>query len=143
MNKKAENFKAYLKKQKVTCFAIDEIKNDAMNTVAFRSYMDVAGRRLETLVLCDSTIYTMIRVRVFPKALSAKNEAKLRKQIDMLNGTYKILKFYLSPEGDLVLDVTIPAPAGTVDGDMIFTMMDVIIRNLETEYEKLAEVIGR
>ena len=142
MNKRARNFLDYLETNKITCFQTDEIANDAMNTVVFRSHMDVCGAHLQTLVLCDSTLYTVIRVLVLPGALAA-GEEKMRKRIDALNRKYKILKFYFAENGDLVLDAVIPTPAGEIDGDMVFTILDVIIRNLETEYESIVKPVSQ
>ena len=143
MNQKAKRFQDYLIEKGITCFQKDEIAGDAMNMVVFRSHMDIGGQSLQTLVLADSTIFTMLRVLVMPGALAKENEIALRRQVDDINGRYKIFKCYFAPNGDLVLDAVIPAPAGEIDGDMIFTLFDGIIRNLKTEYEKIAALCGR
>ncbi len=143
MNQKAKRFQDYLIEKGITCFQKDEIAGDAMNMVVFRSHMDIGGQSLQTLVLADSTIFTMLRVLVMPGALTKENEMALRRQVDDINGRYKIFKCYFAPNGDLVLDAVIPAPAGEIDGDMIFTLFDGIIRNLKTEYEKIAALCGR
>ena len=143
MNQKAKRFQDYLIEKGITCFQKDEIAGDAMNMVVFRSHMDIGGQSLQTLVLADSTIFTLLRVLVMPGALTKENEMALRRQVDDINGRYKIFKCYFAPNGDLVLDAVIPAPAGEIDGDMIFTLFDGIIRNLKTEYEKIAALCGR
>ena len=143
MNQKAKRFCAYLEAKGITCFEIDEIAGDAMNTVVFRSHMDIAGRSLQTLVLADSTIFTVLRVLVMPGALTEENETAMRREVDAINARYKIFKCYFSEKGDLVLDAVLPAPAGEIDGDMVFTLFDGIIRNLKTEYEKLAALCRR
>ena len=56
MNKKAELFQDYLKEKQITAFTVDEIKDDALNTVVFRSHIDVGGNQLPTLVILDSSI---------------------------------------------------------------------------------------
>ncbi len=138
MNQKAKRFQEYLEAKGITCFEIDEIAADPMNTVVFRSHMDIAGESLQTLVLADSTIFTLLRVLVMPGALTKENETAMRREVDAINARYKIFKCYFSGKGDLVLDAVLPAPAGEIDGDMVFTLFDGIIRNLETEYEKLS-----
>ncbi len=138
MNQKAKRFQEYLEAKGITCFQTDEIAGDAMNTVVFRSHMDIGGQSLQTLVLADSTIYTVLRVLVMPGALTKENETAMRREVDAINGRYKIFKCYFAPNGDLVLDTVIPAPAGEIDGDMVFTLFDGIIRNLEKEYETIA-----
>ena len=43
MNKKAEAFIKYLDNNKITCFAIEQISEDKLNTVVFRSHIVVEG----------------------------------------------------------------------------------------------------
>ena len=46
MNKKAEEFKAYVEKTRPLAFTIEEIPDDHYETVAFRSFAEVRGNRL-------------------------------------------------------------------------------------------------
>ena len=64
MNKKAQLFQEYLQEKNINCFQVQEVPEDALNTVVFRSSIEVEGQQLPTLVITDSSIYTMIRVRV-------------------------------------------------------------------------------
>lgn len=43
MNKKAESFKKYLDDKKITCFTVDEIAGDNLNSVVFRSNIEING----------------------------------------------------------------------------------------------------
>lgn len=43
MNKKAEDFKKYLETKAITCFTVEEIDDDQLNTVVFRSTIEVEG----------------------------------------------------------------------------------------------------
>lgn len=90
MNKKAEAFIKYLDDKKITCFAIEQISEDKLNTVVFRSHIVVEGQRLPTLVILDS-------------CLLCQN--------------------------------------GRLEGDMIYTVLDVIIKHLEKEYKKIMQLI--
>lgn len=54
MNKKAEAFIKYLDNNKITCFAIEQISEDKLNTVVFRSHIVVEGQRLPTLVILEA-----------------------------------------------------------------------------------------
>ena len=141
MNKKAEIFKKYLEEKEITCFQVDEIANDELNTVVFRSNIAVEGQQLPTLILADSTIYTVIRVQVAAAALKEDNQVELIKAINELNRTYKVFKYYFAANGDLVLDSVIPAPADQIDGDMVYTILDVIVQHLTGEYKNLMKKI--
>ena len=52
MNKKAEEFKAYVEKTRPLAFTIEEIPDDNYETVAFRSFAEVRG----------NLVYAMFRV---------------------------------------------------------------------------------
>lgn len=143
MNKKAEAFKNYLDERKITCFTVDEIKDDALNSVVFRSNIEINGQQLPTIVVLDSSIYGMVRVLVAPRVLNGANEAALLKELNRLNKSYKSFKYYFDDSGSLVLDCCILFKAGEADGDLIYTMFDVIIRHLNDEYKKLMQLIWK
>ena len=57
MNKKAESFKKYLDDNKIKSFTVDEIADDQLNSVVFRSNIEINGQQLPTIVVLDSSIY--------------------------------------------------------------------------------------
>ena len=71
MNKKAEDLKKYLETKAITCFTVEEIDDDQLNTVVFRSTIEVEGVQLPTIIILDSSIYGMVRVLIAPSALKA------------------------------------------------------------------------
>ena len=143
MNKKAELFKKYLEDKKITCFKVDEIAGDVLNTVVFRSSIDVEGQSLPTILILDSSIYGMVRVLVAPKALNDSNEAELFKAVNGLNKKYKAFKYYFDDDGSLVLDSCILMSLGEADGDLIYMVFDVLIKHLQTEYRQLMQIIWK
>lgn len=143
MNSKAESFKAYLYKNKITSFTIEEIKDDQLNSVIFRSNIEVNGQQLPTIVILDSSIYGMIRILVAPKVLNDNNETELFKEVNNLNKAYKSFKYYFDNEGSLIADCCVLLKDGTVDGDLFYTIFKVIIRNLNSEYKKLMQLIWK
>ena len=92
MNKKAESFKKYLDDKKITCFTVDEIAGDNLNSVVFRSNIEINGQQLPTIVILDSSIYGMVRVLVAPRVLNDANEAGLLKELNRLNKGFKSFK---------------------------------------------------
>lgn len=143
MNSKAESFKAYLNEKNITSFTIDEIKNDQLNSVVFRSNIEINGQQLPTIVILDSSIYGMIRVLVAPKVLNDKNEAGLLKEVNVLNKAYKSFKYYFDNEGSLILDCCVLLKEDSADGNLLYTMFEVIIKNLSNEYKKLMQLIWK
>ena len=104
MNRKAEAFKKYLEEKNITCFAIDKIADDKLNTVVFRSYIEVEKQQLPTIIILDSSIYGMVRVQIAGNVLNEKNELAVLKEINKLNRQYKVFKYYFTDDGSLFLD---------------------------------------
>ena len=141
MNKKAQIFQEYLQEKNITCFQVQEVPNDELNTVVFRSSIEVEGQQLPTLVITDSSIYTMIRVRVANAALKEGNETELLKAIGKLNSHYKIFKYYFAEDGALILDSYLLEYPEELDGDMVYTVLDIIVKHLLAEYKNIMKAI--
>lgn len=141
MNKKATAFKKYLDEKNITCFAMEEIANDKLNTVVFRSHIDVEGGRLPVAIILDSSIYGMIRIRVANHVLTEQNENALLKCLNEYNRKYKIFKYYFAEDGSIVLDCYVLNNSGQVDGDMIYTILDVLVKHITAEYRNIMKVI--
>ena len=141
MNKKAQIFQEYLQEKNITCFRVQEVPNDELNTVVFRSSIEVEGQQLPTLVITDSSIYTMIRVRVANAALKEGNETELLKAIGKLNSHYKIFKYYFAEDGALILDSYLLEKPEELDGDMVYTVLDIIVKHLLAEYKNIMKAI--
>ena len=120
---------------------MQEVPNDELNTVVFRSSIEVEGQQLPTLVITDSSIYTMIRVRVANAALKEGNETELLKAIGKLNSHYKIFKYYFAEDGALILDSYLLEKPEELDGDMVYTVLDIIVKHLLAEYKNIMKAI--
>lgn len=141
MNKKAELFKKYIKEKNITCFEVQEVPEDELETVIFRSSINVEGQALPTLVITDNSIYTMVRVRIANAAMKEENELALRQAIGALNAQFKIFKFYFIPDGALIMDAYILDKPDELDGNMVYTVLDVIVKHLTVEYKNIMKKI--
>lgn len=141
MNKKAQIFQEYLEEKKITCFEVQEVEGDTLNTVVFRSAIDVEGQQLPTLVILDSSIYAMIRVRVANSALKEENKTALVEAINKINSQYKIFKYYFAEDGALILDSYVLSRQEELDCDMVYTVLDIIVKHLTAEYKNIMKLI--
>lgn len=141
MNKKAQIFQEYLEEKKITCFEVQEIEGDNLNTVVFRSAIDVEGQQLPTLVILDSSIYAMVRVRVANAAFRVENKTALVEAINKLNSQYKIFKYYFADDGALILDSYLLQRQEELDCEMIYTVLDILVKHLTAEYKNIMKLI--
>ena len=140
LNKKAEAFEAYLEERFINVFEMQEI-HDELNSCVFKSRITVEGQNLVTLIILDNSIYGMVRVMVAENALNQSNEERLRKLVEKYNSSYKMFKYYFAQDGSLILDVCLLEPAEATDGNMIYTVLDVVIKHLEDEYKNIMKAI--
>ena len=128
MNKKAEEFKAYVEEMHPQTFTIEEIPDDTYETVVFRSFAEVRGNRLPLVVILDTSIYAMIRILVVPRAVRNQNREELLEMLNRYNKKYKTCKYYLDDEENIVLDTCILCGEEKIDGDLVYAMFRVLLQ---------------
>ena len=141
MNKRAESYKKYLEEKNITCFTIEEIENDELNTVAFRSTIEAEGQQLPVVILLDSSVYAMIRVRIAAKSWDDERSAALMQAVNELNRQYKLFKYYFTKAGDIYLDTCLVEKENEVDGERIYLVLSVLIDHLQSVYKELMKEI--
>ena len=141
MNKKAENFKAFLDEHEIQDFTMDIPENDTLHTVIFRSNLTINGTNIPTIFILDDSIYSMIRVFIAPNALNDKNAERLSQLINDYNLTYKSFKYFTDNDGSLILDTCLILPTDEVNGEVVYALYRHIIQNLEEAYKNIMKVI--
>ena len=141
MNKKAELFKAYLEENNITCFTVDEVK-DERETVVFRSTISVEGQQLPTIVILDNSFISTVRVFVAANAVREENEKTLLQLINKLNAQQKIMKHYFAEDGSLVIDYSQTSKADELDSQLLmFVVLEVIVKHLEGQYKEIMKQV--
>ena len=88
--------------------------------------------------------YTKNLPIVKSKEIYTKNNLeKFDKEINELNKTYKSFKYYFDNEDNLILDCCILLNEIEKEGNLIYTMFDVIIKHLNNEYKNLMQLIWK
>lgn len=144
MNKKAEAFKSYLEGREITnVFQVNEVPEDSLNTVVFRSNITVEGQQLPTLVILDDSAFSMIRVLISPQCRTEDNELAVLKLANDMNEKFKPFKLYFDQVGNFTLDVCLlePGEDHAQLGDEVYGMFDVVINYLNENYRPLMKEI--
>lgn len=140
MNKKAKAFRTYLKKAGIEAFEMEDMHDDELHTVIFRTFIEAQGTKLPLIFVLDDTLYGSIRVLIAPKVLKDGNEMAVYQLINEYNRTYKSFKYCIDEEGALLLDMCYISN-DDVDGDILSILFDVIIQHLEESYRPLMKAI--
>lgn len=140
MNKKAKAFRTYLKKAGIEAFEMEDMHDDELHTVIFRTFIEAQGTKLPLIFVLDDILYGSIRVLIAPKVLKDGNEMAVYQLINEYNRTYKSFKYCIDEEGALLLDMCYISN-DDVDGDILSVLFDVIIQHLEESYRPLMKAI--
>jgi hypothetical protein len=130
-----------LDKLKITAFQHEEVK-DEFHSVIFRSNLEVKGQYFPLRIIVDDSIYTMIRVFVLPHAAMKNKTKTVLEYFEGLNQKYKVFKYYISEQNDVVLDCCIPAGDAQFDPEMIRVLLDVILNHLSEEYDNMVTIVS-
>ena len=141
MNKKAEQFQQYLQEKEIDSFVVEELEDDAMGTVVFRSHIVIEGQQLSTLVIMDNSIFVLVRVVLLQKAKSSEKELEIMRLMNDENMKYKPFKLYLNKDGDCVLDISLVNDRDDFSGDTVYTMFKVSIDYLNENYRRIMKAI--
>ncbi|MDY6290610.1 MAG: hypothetical protein SPL86_03910 [Succiniclasticum sp.] len=141
MNKKAEQFHAFLEEQKITVFQMEELEGNELHTVVFRSYLGVEGQQLPTIVIIDDSIFSIIRVQIAPQALKEENTAELLKLVNGQNVMYKPFKLFFDNRGNLMLDVCLVTEGDKLEGNAVYQIFSVIINYLDENYREIMKTV--
>ena len=90
-NIKAENFKKFLVEKEINVFQ-EEVLNDELQSVVFRSHIEVGGQNLPTVLIIDNSIYTILRVQIVTGVITKENREAVLDLINKFNSQYKVFK---------------------------------------------------
>lgn len=140
MNTKADKFNKFLQEKNITCFQTQEVEGD-MHPVVYRSFMEVNGQNLPTMLVIDDSIYVMLQVRVGSGLVKEANKAAVLEHLNGLNENYKVFKYYTAGNGDIVIESCIPTTDDEFVPEMVHAVIDVVLKHLNDEYPKLMKVV--
>ena len=140
MNKKAKAFRTYLKKAGIEAFEMEDMHDDELHTVIFRTFIEAQGTKLPLIFVLDDTLYGSIRVLIAPKVLKDGNEIAVYQLINEYNRTYKSFKYCVDEEGALILDVCYIGD-DVADGEIISVLFSLIIEHLEESYGQIMRAV--
>lgn len=136
----AKLFAAYLSMKKNDLFRIEELGDDH-HSVIFRMEASLRGQTIPIGVICDDTIYTVIRANLATHVLNDDNAFAIQSLMMRLNHGSKIFKYYLSPDGSVILDACVPQLEGHFSADLVMTILGVMTDELRREYPSFLKII--
>ncbi|MDR3349103.1 MAG: hypothetical protein LBO03_05800 [Acidaminococcales bacterium] len=141
-NPKAEKFREFLAGIKISPFRAEIIGDEAL-TVLFRTMLTVHKQQLPLIFFTDASIYAMIRILILPAAMNSNKRTKVIEYLNGLNSRYKIFKYSITADSDIVLDISLPCAPEFFDPRVVMTAVEVAAGHLnEIFFEFMRQVWG-
>ncbi len=142
INAKTTKLKDFFAENKIECFQIEE-RNDENETAVFRSLMQVKGQTLPFAVLIDKSVYALLQVQLAPAIIKGDVLAKVATYLNEMNNNYRVYKFVVTNEGDLLLNACIVSKDDAFDPALLNAIIAETVKFLEAEYASIMAKIWK
>lgn len=142
VNVKTTKLKDFLEENKIECFQIEE-RNDENETAVFRSLMQVKGQTLPFAVLIDRSVYTLLQVQLAPAIIKGDVLSKVAAYLNEMNNNYRVFKFVVTNEGDLLLNACVVSKDDNFDPALVNAIIAETVKFLEGEYASIMAKIWK
>ncbi|CQR74495.1 hypothetical protein SOV_26030 [Sporomusa ovata DSM 2662] len=136
MNTKTIKMREFLEVNKIECFELQKME-DEQQTAIFRSRMQVKGQTLPLAILIDTSVYTLLQVQIAPEVIKEDKFLQLASFLNEMNNKYRLFKFVVSPDGDLLLNACLTAKDSNFDPALINAILGETLKFLESEYPRI------
>ena len=136
INAKTAKLKEFLASNKIECFQIEE-RQDKNETAVFRSKMQIKGQILPFAILVDDSVYTLLQVQLAGGVVKGETFANLAPYLNEMNNKYRVFKFVVTAEGDLLLNACLPSQNDSFDPVLVNAIIGETVKFLEAEYASI------
>ena len=136
INAKTAKLKEFFAENKIECFQVEE-RNDENETAVFHSLMQVKGQTLPFAILLDKSVYGLLQVRLAPEIIKGEVLAKVATYLNEMNNNYRVFKFVVTNEGDLLLNACIVSKDDAFDPALVNAIIAETVKFLEAEYASI------
>ena len=136
INAKTAKLKEFLASNKIECFQIEE-RQDKNETAVFRSKMQIKGQILPFAILVDDSVYTLLQVQLAGGVVKGETFANLAPYLNEMNNNYRVFKFVVTNEGDLLLNACIVSKDDAFDPALVNAIIAETVKFLEAEYASI------
>lgn len=142
INPKTLKLKEFLEENKIECFQIEE-RNDENETAVFHSLMQVKGQTLPFAILLDKSVYGLLQVRLAPEIIKGDVLSKVAAYLNEMNNNYRVFKFVVTNEGDLLLNACVVSKDDNFDPALVNAIIAETVKFLEGEYASIMAKIWK
>ena len=141
-NARAKRLKDFFAENKIECFEIAETNDESKATI-FRSKMQIKGQVLPFAILIDNSVYSMLQVQIVSGLVKGEVFDRIAKYLNEFNNNYRVFKFVVSPEGDLLLNACLITEDSTFNPALVNAIIGECAKFLEAEYAGIMEQLWK
>jgi len=141
-NENAPILERYFKKENLNFFHKRILGGEA-DTVLFITALPAGQYRLLTAVITDNSIYTIVRCRLGNRIPQLPGYDRYLEFLRGLNAAHAFFKYASNEDGDLYLDVCLPAAPAHFDPEMIRTTLNLLVFHLQDTYTEILKWIDK
>ena len=142
INAKTTKLKDFFAENKIECFQVEE-RNDENETAVFHSLMQVKGQTLPFAVLIDKSVYALLQVQLAPAIIKGDVLSKVAAYLNEMNNNYRVFKFVVTNEGDLLLNACVVSKDDNFDPALVNAIIAETVKFLEAEYASIMAKIWK
>ncbi len=142
INAKTTKLKDFFAENKIECFQVEE-RNDENETAVFRSLMQVKGQTLPFAILLDKSVYALLQVQLAPAIIKGDVLSKVAAYLNEMNNNYRVFKFVVTNEGDLLLNACVVSKDDNFDPALVNAIIAETVKFLEGEYASIMAKIWK
>lgn len=137
MNKKAEKFNTYMRKEMGNIFQCQEIFHNETHPVMFVTAMEVDNEKLPFTVVIDDSPNVMLTAYLAKNAANEENRAALYTYFNAVNAKYKNLKYYVDDDNNAILEACVFSTDKEFVPGLVHVAINIMSANLQAEYKNL------
>lgn len=132
-NLRAKSLKEFIEEKGIKGFQLLEAKEEGQPTI-LQSYLGVKEQKLPMIIVTDDTVYTMIQIQVATSVVNEANKARLLDLLNDYNLQFRMLKYTIATDGNIILTCSIPSSNDHFEPAMVIVMIDQMKVHLEEVY---------
>lgn len=132
-NLRAKELKKFIEEKDIKGFQLLEGKEEGQPTI-LQSYLGVKEQNLPMIIVTDDTVYTMIQIQVATAVVNDENRVKLLELLNGYNLQFRMLKYSISDDGNIILTCSIPSSNDHFEPAIVIVMIDQMKVHLDEVY---------
>ncbi len=139
-DKKLEEFRKFVEDNKITGFRVWDWPAGGH---VVRSLLPVGDQNLPFGILFDDSVYAIIQIQLGAEPVTEKDAPKVYGVLNGLNDQYRMLKFSVDANGNILLACVVAAGLSHFEPALVIAILNSIQEELKANYTKIMDAFKK